>query len=610
MIVGFGGINPAGRSSFHHGYRRMVHDVLPQTETQPMFQGLSTLMGLEQADDKEFMLEHTLIRKIEKQTFDLDNISTNCKSTLNLGENPISFTLSKRQLPNQIPENWTIVEDGNQLKVTVTGSLDVLFEDTTEAKVSSAGQLPTGFNAGAHYNSRNHPKGIQLSVFGASDAIQSIGIEWNTLMSHIQPDEISVYAGSAVGQLDDFGGRGMLQSWHKGGRISSKQLPLMLTQMPADFINGYIINSVGTTGTNMGACATFHYNLRQGMHDIQSGRSRIVIVGSAEAGVEPEIMEGFRAMGALSEDSQIAKLDNSETADLRRSCRPFSDNAGFTIGESSQFFVLMDDELALKLGATIYGSVPDVFINADANKKSISSPGIGNYITVAKSMALAQQLLGKDGAKQSYVHAHGTGTPQNRVSESHILNEVAKTFNIEHWPVTAIKSYIGHSLGPSGGDQLTCALGVWQYGYIPSIQSIDHLASDVYTSNLEFTLSHKFVGEKGSEIKASLLNAKGFGGNNATALILSPAVTMKMLQNKYGESAIAAYHNQNSAVRMAADSYDKRVIEGNIHLVYDFGTSVMDENDLKITQQGIKLSAFSNELKYSVENPYPEYLEK
>ena len=28
VIVGFGGINPAGRSSFHHGYRRLVFDAL------------------------------------------------------------------------------------------------------------------------------------------------------------------------------------------------------------------------------------------------------------------------------------------------------------------------------------------------------------------------------------------------------------------------------------------------------------------------------------------------------------------------------------------------------------------------------------------------------
>ena len=37
----------------------------------------------------------------------------------------------------------------------------------------------------------------------------------------------------------------------------------------------------------------------------------------------------------------------------------------------------------MKLGATVYGSVADVFINADANK--VTAPGVGNYVTVAKA---------------------------------------------------------------------------------------------------------------------------------------------------------------------------------------------------------------------------------
>ena len=38
------------------------------------------------------------------------------------------------------------------------------------SKVSSAGQLPTGFDPGALYQSRSHPRGLQLTVYGASDA--------------------------------------------------------------------------------------------------------------------------------------------------------------------------------------------------------------------------------------------------------------------------------------------------------------------------------------------------------------------------------------------------------------------------------------------------------
>ena len=41
--------------------------------------------------------------------------------------------------------------------------------------------------------------------------------------------------------------------------------------MPADFVNAYVLGSAGSTGANIGACATYLYNLRQGVDDIRSG---------------------------------------------------------------------------------------------------------------------------------------------------------------------------------------------------------------------------------------------------------------------------------------------------------------------------------------------------
>ena len=46
VIVGFGGINAAGRSSGHHSYKRLLADVLPETEMQSTWQDLAQRMGL------------------------------------------------------------------------------------------------------------------------------------------------------------------------------------------------------------------------------------------------------------------------------------------------------------------------------------------------------------------------------------------------------------------------------------------------------------------------------------------------------------------------------------------------------------------------------------
>ena len=107
-------------------------------------------------------------------------------------------------------------------------------------------------------------------------------------------------------------------------------------------------------------------------------------------------------------------------------------------------------------------------------------------------MSEAEKILGlKRVRNNSFVHAHGTGTPANRTTESHILNEIASTFGIKSWPVTGIKSYLGHSMAPASGDQLVTALGTWNKGVIPGIHSTEAIADDVFNDNLDILLENK-----------------------------------------------------------------------------------------------------------------------
>ena len=100
-------------------------------------------------------------------------------------------------------------------------------------------------------------------------------------------------------------------------------------------------------------------------------------------------------MGALAEDEDLMALDGSNEVDNRRACRPFGNNCGFTLAEAAVYVVLADDALALEMGCHIHGAVAGVFVNADGFKQSIPSPGVGNYITVAKALALGCAILAK-----------------------------------------------------------------------------------------------------------------------------------------------------------------------------------------------------------------------
>ena len=67
VITGFGGISPAGRSSGHHGFRRLVIDALPAAQASETWQSLARLMGVADsgsAEARTHMRAHSLVRRI------------------------------------------------------------------------------------------------------------------------------------------------------------------------------------------------------------------------------------------------------------------------------------------------------------------------------------------------------------------------------------------------------------------------------------------------------------------------------------------------------------------------------------------------------------------
>lgn len=607
-MVGFGGINPAGRASFHHAYRRMVIDALPSAKQHTTYASLAALMGVDgdcEADDvRQHIRDHTLIRRIE--LFDPDRVTWHTSADMKGDNTQLSFVLARRQLPETLPPDWTVTDlNEREVRITCTDSCRVLLPDERVSRVTSAGQLPSGFDPGSLYASRSHPRGLQLTVYGASDALRSTGFSADDLKDMVAPDEIAVYSGSAMGQLDSDAYGGLLQNPLLGKRPSSKHCALGLPEMAGDFVNAYVLGSVGETAGIIGACATFLYNVKRGIDEIRSGAKRIVIVGNSEAPVLPHVIEGYRVMGALAEDEELMALDGSDTCDNRRACRPFSSNAGFTVAEASMWVVLMDDALAIEQGARILGSVGDVFVNADGYKKSISGPGVGNYLTTAKAMAAARAILGEEGLRQhTYMQAHGTGTPQNRVTESRIFDELAGTFGVDDWLVGAVKCYVGHSMAPAGGDQLAAILGAWQDGWVPGITTIDHIADDVHHTHLNLPMAHVEIDPL--QMHGAFVNSKGFGGNNATGLFLSPDKTLDMLTRRHGRQAMTAHARANDAIQERAENYDAAADNGSMPPLYQFGEGVVDGAELQLDGAHLRIPGFTNTVNLQLDNPYED----
>lgn len=609
LIVGFGGFNAAGRSSGHQAYSRMVLESLAVDERNQTIAGLSALMGLKSADEAA-VLNGTLVRRLETRFFDPDAAPGVKKlAPMDVVKGVNQYLVSGKELPNPLPSGWTaepLDEGGKQFRVTLPQEQAVFVEHNTAMAVQAAGQLPTGFEPGDHYRSQHHPRGLQMSILGASDAIKSMGLAWSDIVQQVTPDQIAVYSSSVMSQLDATGFGGMMQARQRGVRPTSKQLAMGLNTMPADFINAYVLGSLGATAGIAGACATFLYNLRQGVEDIRSGRRKVVIVGSSEAPIVPEVMDGYAAMSALATDANLMKLDGVTAPDYRRASRPFGDNCGFTLAESSQYVVLMADDLALELGAQVFGAVPGVYVNADGYKKSISAPGAGNYITMAKAVGLAQTLVGEQVVKhQSFVQAHGSSTPQNRVTESRIFDRVAEAFGIESWPIAAVKSYVGHSLGPASGDQLATSLGIFAKGIVPGVKTISKVADDVFAQRLSIGLSDQNVGVDNCSV--AFLNSKGFGGNNATATVFSPNIVNGYLLKKYGKERFTAYSSTREKTMATAQSYLDEADKGALNPIYEFGNNIVDEEKIQIQCDSIRIPGFEFEIPLLNDEGYGEF---
>ena len=170
VIVGMGGINAAGRTSFHQGYRRIVLDSLDAKARQETFLGLATLMNLVKLEQGklvdqqgqiieqtqiestfgEQIIAGTLIRKIEKNHFDVDATPWQQKMTLSVSnDEKIVFETRARDLPQPVPASWQVEQlEGKKVKVTIAADLEVKHNSTRDNPIKAAVNYQQVLNLG------------------------------------------------------------------------------------------------------------------------------------------------------------------------------------------------------------------------------------------------------------------------------------------------------------------------------------------------------------------------------------------------------------------------------------------------------------------------------
>ena len=107
-----------------------------------------------------------------------------------------------------------------------------------------------------------------------------------------------------------------------------------------------------------------------------------------------------------------------------------------------------------------------------------------------------------------YINAHGTGTPNNDVSESHAMKRL---FGSLVPPVSSTKSLTGHTTSASGSVEAVICILALRNGFVPVNYAWANPMDDGIVPNMELKPSR--------QLRHVLCNSFGFGGNDSSVIL-------------------------------------------------------------------------------------------
>lgn len=244
---------------------------------------------------------------------------------------------------------------------------------------------------------------------------------------------------------------------------------------------------VGTVST---ACSSAANAIMFGARLLRAGYLDCVIAGGTDA-LCRFTLNGFASLMILDKEH----------------CRPFdARRAGLNLGEGAGYVVMQPESRA---GRTPYCVLAGYANANDAYHQTASSPeGDGPYLVMKQAL----DCSGLQAEDIQYINVHGTGTPNNDLSESIALKRL---FGNRVPPFSSTKAFTGHTLGAAGGiEAVYSALAVRRGICYPNLRFEEPIP--------ETGLLPNTVYRAGSELRAVMSNSFGFGGNN-TSLIFASA---------------------------------------------------------------------------------------
>ncbi len=281
-------------------------------------------------------------------------------------------------------------------------------------------------------------------------------------------------------------------------RISPFFIPMGIVNMAS----GQTAISFGARGPNfstVSACATAGHAIGEAAEMIRRDDADVMLCGGSEAPVYEAFVGAFAAMRALS----------TRNNDPEGASRPFDEGRdGFVIAEGAAVLVLEELDHARRRGARILAEMAGYGATADAMHITLPAPGGEGGVRAARR-ALAK--AGMEATDIDHVSAHATSTPEGDPAELAAF----KTIFGDHAPnvsITATKGAIGHTLGAAGAIGTVATIRAMNDGCIPPTLNLVDPSPDV--DGLDCTP----LQSRSREVRAGLVNAFGFGGQNSALI--------------------------------------------------------------------------------------------
>ena len=250
------------------------------------------------------------------------------------------------------------------------------------------------------------------------------------------------------------------------------------TERIADFIGN--VDYVTTIST---ACSSAANAIMLGCRMIKNGMLDRAIVGGVDA-LSKFTFNGFNTLMILDKEW----------------CKPFDENRkGLNLGEGAAFLVIEGADALKKRNGKALAEIVGYANANDAFHQTASSPeGYGAKLAIQQAL----DMSGLRPADIDYINMHGTGTPNNDLSEGTATKEI---FGDTMPKFSSTKAFTGHTLAASAS--------------IEAVISVLSIQNDVIFPNLNFTtpiatlgLTPETVLVK-TPVNTVLSNSFGFGGN-------------------------------------------------------------------------------------------------